>query len=375
MKRNAQYNVPYDYDIAIIGLGPAGSTLARLLHPKYRVIAIDKKVFGEDGFQKPCGGLISNDAQKALASFDLTLPKDVLVDPQIFAVKTIDLKNKLIRHYQRFYINLDRHKFDLWLESIIPPQVSVHSGCCCTELKRKNGGFAVTYLEKQKVHTFTAKYLIGADGANSIVRRTFYPDQKIRNYLSIQQWFPETHPNPFYSCIFDPENTDCCSWSISKDHQFIFGGAYPLDHARERFERQKEKLKGIGFRFGTPLKTEACLVLRPASFQDFCRGENGIFLIGEAAGFISPSSLEGISSAIYSARDLSRVLNHPRGNLNQAYWNKTLHIRIKLFLKVLKCPFMYHSFLRKLVMKSGIRSIEINETNHKSTPPAFSKKT
>ena len=77
------------YDIAIIGTGPAGATLARLLHPKYKIIAIDKKNPHGDGFQKPCGGLICTDAQKALASFDLTLPKDVLVDPQIFAVKTI----------------------------------------------------------------------------------------------------------------------------------------------------------------------------------------------------------------------------------------------------------------------------------------------
>lgn len=368
MKRN------YDYDIAIIGLGPAGSTLARLLSPKYKIIAIDKKVFGGDSFQKPCGGLISGDAQKALASFDLTLPKDILVDPQIFAVKTIDLKHKLIRHYQRFYINLDRHKFDLWLESIIPKAVEVHSGAICTELKRKDGGFSVSYREENKTHTCTAKCLVGADGANSIVRRTFYPQKKIRNYLSIQQWFPETHPNPFYSCIFDPETTDCCSWSISKDHQFIFGGAFPLDNARARFEKQKQKLEQIGFRFGEPLKTEACLVLRPSSFGDFCKGEKGIFFIGEAAGFISPSSLEGISSAIYSARDLSRVLNHPKGDLNQRYWKKTFHIRFKLFLKVLKCPFMYHSFLRKLVMKSGIRSIQISEAIQKDTTPHFAKK-
>ncbi|MBR3910366.1 MAG: FAD-binding protein [Anaerotignum sp.] len=364
----------FDYDIAIIGLGPAGSTLARLLSPKYKVIAIDKKVFGDDGFQKPCGGLISGDAQKALASFDLTLPKDVLVDPQIFAVKTIDLKNRLIRHYQRFYINLDRHKFDLWLESIIPERVEVHSNAICTELKRKNGGFVVSYLEKEEVRTFSARFLVGADGANSIVRRTFYPDKKIRNYLSIQQWFPETHPNPFYSCIFDPETTDCCSWSISKDHQFIFGGAFPMDNAKQRFERQKEKLEKIGFRFGEPLKTEACLVLRPSSFRDFCKGENGIFFIGEAAGFISPSSLEGISSAIYSARDLSRVLNHPHGDLNRRYWNKTLKIRIKIGLKLLKCPFMYNSFLRKLVLKSGLQSIKIDGTTNTGKNPAFSAK-
>ncbi len=355
----------YDYDIAIIGLGPAGSTLARLLSPKYRIIAIDKKSFDSDGFQKPCGGLISADAQKALASFDLTLPKEVLVDPQIFAVKTIDLKNRIIRHYQRFYINLDRHKFDLWLESIIPKRVEIHSGCFCTALKRINGGFAVSYLENGKTRTVTVKYLIGADGANSIVRRTFYPNHKIRKYLSIQQWFPETHPNPFYSCIFDPENTDCCSWSISKDHQFIFGGAYPLDNARERFERQKEKLKKIGFHFGEPLKTEACLVLRPASFQEFCQGKDGIFLIGEAAGFISPSSLEGVSSAICSARELSHVLNHPYGDLNRRYWKKTLKIRIKLWLKLLKCPFLYNRFLRNLVMKSGIQSIKIEKNKNR----------
>lgn len=352
----------FDYDIAIIGLGPAGSTLARLLSPKYKVIAIDKKVFGEGGFQKPCGGLISADAQKALASFDLTLPKDVLVDPQIFAVKTVDLKHKLIRHYQRFYINLDRHKFDLWLESIIPKRVEIHHGAICTELKRKNGGFSISYLENEEKHHFTARFLVGADGANSLVRRVFYPEKQIRNYLSIQQWFPETHPNPFYSCIFDPETTDCCSWSISKDHQFIFGGAFPLDNARERFARQKEKLEKIGFRFGEPLKTEACLVLRPASFREFCKGKNGIFLIGEAAGFVSPSSLEGISSAIYSAQELSRILNHSHGDLSRRYWNRTLKIRIKLFLKLLKCPFMYHSFLRKLVLKSGLRSIKIDGT-------------
>lgn len=52
--------------------------------------------------------------------------------------------------------------------------------------------------------------------------------KKIRTYMSIQQWFSETHDNPFYSCIFDSENTDCCSWSISKDNKFIFGGAFPI---------------------------------------------------------------------------------------------------------------------------------------------------
>ena len=36
-------NAEKNFDIAIIGLGPAGATLARLLDSKFSVIAFDKK--------------------------------------------------------------------------------------------------------------------------------------------------------------------------------------------------------------------------------------------------------------------------------------------------------------------------------------------
>lgn len=101
------------------------------------------------------------------------------------------------------------------------------------------------------------------------------------------------------------------------------------------------------------------MVLRPASFNDFCCGKNNAFLIGEAAGFISPSSLEGISSAINSAQILSEVLNADSKNANRKYRLKTFKIRLKISLKLLKCPFMYNSFLRKLVLKSRLQSIDI----------------
>ncbi|MBC8535635.1 FAD-binding protein [Clostridiales bacterium BX7] len=347
------------YDVAIVGLGPAGATLARLLDSRFRVIALDKKR-ENGGFRKACGGLLAGDAQKALAQFDLTLPKDVLVDPQIFAVKTIDLKTGLIRHYQRFYVNLDRDKFDRWLLGLLPSHIETHPGCVCTDVRRSGSRFILTYRENGRDVSVTADRVVGADGANSIVRRTFYPRRDIRSYLSIQQWFPESHGTPFYSCIFDPETSDCCSWSISKDSQFIFGGAFPKDRARERFERQKEKLaERFGFQFGEPLKTEACLVLRPKKPGDFCCGQDGLFLIGEAAGFISPSSLEGISSAIRSASALASVLNSGVPRENRAYRAKTRKLRAKLLLKVLKCPFMYQPVLRRLVMGSGLASIPI----------------
>lgn len=344
-----------DYDIAIIGAGPAGCTLARLLASEYKVAVIDPKSDNDDSFKKPCGGLLSEDAQKALARFDLTLPKSVIVDPQIFAVRTIDLKNNLIRHYQRFYVNLDRHRFDLWLRSLIPHNADIITARA-RDIKAVEGGFTINCGEK----TVTSKYAVGADGAGSLVRKTFFPKRKIRSYTAIQQWFRETNPNPFYSCIFDPETSDCCSWSISKDDYFIFGGAFPHRNCRERFEKQKEKLaREWGFKFGEPIKTEACLVYRPRKMSDFVCGKNGVLLIGEAAGFISPSSLEGFSFAINSALLLAECFLKGEKGVEKRYGKAALSLKIKLMGKVMKCPFMYQPFLRKMVMKSGVSALKI----------------
>ena len=353
------------YDIAIIGLGPAGAILAQHLNSGLSVIALDKKSDDANGggFTKPCGGMLAPDAQKSLSRFDMTLPKDILVDPQIFSVKTIDIKNDITRHYQRHYINMDRDKFDRWLIGKIPPNVQLEQHAICTGVERSDSGFIITYTKNGQLNTVTAKRVVGADGANSIMRRSLYPALKIRTYLAIQQWFEDAHASPSYSCMFDPDVTDAYAWGLTKDKYFIFGGAFDVKTGKADFEALKQKMARYGFCFENPVKTEACLIFR--SFKPFnhCYGTNGAFFIGEAAGFISPSSLEGISYAIDSAHILAGCLNKAAGNAdvdaNKNYRKKTRKIRLKLFLKHAKRPFMYQTFLRKLVLKTGIFSIKM----------------
>ncbi|MBI5555358.1 MAG: hypothetical protein HY920_05860 [Elusimicrobia bacterium] len=72
---------------------------------KYRILLLDRRRMVTDSRlqEKCCGGLLVPDAQGFLAQFGLGLPREVLVGPQLFSVRTIDLENHLERHYQRHY--------------------------------------------------------------------------------------------------------------------------------------------------------------------------------------------------------------------------------------------------------------------------------
>lgn len=344
-----------DYDVIIIGCGPAGATLARLLDPSLKACVIDRTDVHRSP-RKTCGGLLAPDAQKQLARYGLTLPKEILVSPQIFAVKTVDLETKAVRHYQRSYLNMDRLRFDSWLRSLIPENVEILDGAC-RSVSRTSDGFSVTYRQGDSDLTVTSKYIVGADGANSLVRRSLFPNVKIRQYIAIQRWYKDRSQKPFYSCIFDEKTTDCCSWSISKDGDMLYGGAFPFKNSKKLFETQLERAKEAGFEFGEFLFTEACLVNRPKRIGEIFEGENGAFLIGEAGGFISSSSLEGISWAMRTGECLAQSFNSP--NPEKTYRKAVRPIKFKLWLKMRKCPFMYDPLLRRLVMASKIKSINV----------------
>jgi len=165
---------------------------------------------------------------------------------------------------------------------------------------------------------------------------------------------------PCFSSIFDPEVTDYCAWTIPNDDQLVIGAALaPWDRTVEKFERLKSKLCDWGIEVGETVWREGAFLLRPTSVRQISTGARGVALLGEAAGWISPSSAAGLSYAFRSAQILAEVLHGGLEDSERRYHRATLPLRRNILLKSLKSRVVFDPTLRRTVMKLGLQSMTV----------------
>jgi geranylgeranyl diphosphate/geranylgeranyl-bacteriochlorophyllide a reductase len=295
-----------DYDVAVVGAGPAGAwTAYRLAAAGARVALID----GSHPREKPCGGGITARAFELIRSAigSASFPV-VAIRTASFAASGRSAAVSLPRDADAFgWLGIvSRREFDGALLAAAQHAGAHHVAARARAIDRTTDGWSIVAGTTR----VASAWLIGADGAASVVRRrvtTPFP----RAELSVATgYYVRGATSADIAIDFDDTPTGYV-WSFPRADHLAVGACAQADVAcpRSLLARTQRWIEGHVARIASleryswpipSLSERALLAEHPA-------GERWM-LAGDAAGLVDPITREGIYFALLSAEHAATSL-------------------------------------------------------------------
>lgn len=291
------------FDVIIVGAGPAGLKCAeRLKNSNLSVLLIEKnKIIGP----KICAGGLPGLSTK------LDFP-DSKIKP--FSKLVIYLFDK--RHEINFPIKtIDRYDLGQYLLNKIKDAKNI------TILKET----IVKQVKKDKVITnrgdFGYKYLVGADGSFSIVRKFL----GLKSEISIGLYYESPKISDEVKLYFNPKLLGRgYIWVFPHRNHTNVGAGFHFDRYLLSFQKVRKILEEFLEKNNYPYSKNN---LKGAPLNSFYKGciFGNIFLVGDAAGLVFKIMGEGIKPAMISGEEIGKKILNPDYKLPQL--NKILKIK------------------------------------------------
>jgi geranylgeranyl reductase family protein len=294
-----------NYDVVVIGGGPAGAVSAlKCSQLGFKTLLVEK---GASDRHKPCGGLVSKICIDILGDLGIWIPEDVICSPKtvgLFVVPPSGRSNGgLLGNYR--LLNVNRDRFDELLR-----KAAESSGArILYEAEfvkfKKNADIKILIEVGGRAMNLSARYLIGADGTFSAVKRQIYNNVEVE-YRAVQQehWSEWSADGVFaenFCIFFKGDVTPTYGYVIPKDRHLIVGTGVPKRYhtsAPECINKFKEWLSREFFFDLVQLEKRDAATI---PFSSPVCGEENAILVGDAAGFCNYVSGEGVRYAIESA--------------------------------------------------------------------------
>lgn len=300
-------------DVIVVGAGPAGSSCAKALTDA----GVDVLVLERDALPryKTCSGLLFGQTQELLRRyFNTDAPDSVYCEPHLLSADNVvewkpdgsyvpylwEIAKDGVE-FSRSYQNIWRNHFDKWLLDISGAEYRDRARVIDYTAASDHVDVRVGGAGGESIRDYRCKYLIGADGSASVVRRGLYPRVPGASAGILQSYFKiesvgSLRPDSF-SVFFLPEVGEVFSCVHEKDGYLVLCvGGLRGRKLRQSIQTFRQFLADrFQVKLGEWWRDEGCQIAldRPVF------GEGRVVLTGEAAGCIYLNG-EGISAAIDS---------------------------------------------------------------------------
>ncbi len=280
------------YDVVIVGAGPAGLRCAEILSTsELKVLLLEKN---QSIGRKACAGGVT---RKFFDIYDF--PHALLENSTKKVLLTASTEQYTLEGEEDFLFTLDRKTLGQWqLSRIDSSRVDIETGKQLTRVEKD-------FVEIDRKTQISYRYLVGADGASSLVRR-YLKIPSTKHIMALQYKIPYRgvdlpfeiimHSDLFkagYAWIFPHKNYLAVGCGVNPHqlspkkmkenfHRWINKKGFDISHAA--YESYPILYDYGGFRFGN------------------------IFLAGEASGLTSGLTGEGIYPALVSGEEVARCI-------------------------------------------------------------------
>jgi flavin-dependent dehydrogenase len=296
-----------EFDVAVIGAGPGGSTAAKkCAEAGLKTVLLEKRTLPRN---KTCTGMIMSDMSQRLIREEFgSPPEEVLTTPPYLqgirfhapAVEPLTFERRMPFAW--------RKDFDYWMNKIVKGMgVELWDKTRVKGIAEEERCYMLSMEREEGPDFVKARFLIGADGAHSVVRKSWFPDVEMRYQLCVRLCYQGTLDlDPAYVHYF--YHSDLIAFEVNCKGDVFLLEMTPrsAQEVKSVIIKQAEKwlIQDFGFTPNIkPLWRDGCvepsMVRRPFS-GPFPLAKDNVLLVGNAAGLIKPVTGEGIGTAIKS---------------------------------------------------------------------------
>jgi len=304
------------FDVLVVGAGPAGSTAAReLAHAGVRVCLVDKARFPRP---KACGGGLSPRVLRYLPAGVERLLR-ARIQRAVFTFRSgrpFEVTSAVPMGFM-----VCREEFDTWLRTL-----AEEAGACVQEevpvrgIERAGGQFAV----HAPGEVIRAPWVIGADGANSLVSAQLFPRRVAAKFIGLQTELPWRGCDLEGTVLVDVgRSPGGYAWAFPKGDHVNVGVVLELPTGRELRGTLKAFLRGVPGAASDAGTAERIAPIAAFRGQPVPCAERGALLVGDAAMLADPFLGEGIYYAIKSGSLAANALLNGRDAEDAAFRYQT----------------------------------------------------